>query len=104
MHLVSNFGVAFVSWEALIMTLLHEFNFMNLIPVETLYDIWTPVIYKHIKCYRQVLCVSLEDLLKSLNLVFSKNFTISKSKGGRTKQCRNLSTIGCKKKKKAPES
>lgn len=80
------------------MTLLHEFNFMNLIPVETLYDIWTQVIYKHIKCYRQVLCVSLEDLLKSLNLVFSKNFTISKSKGGRTKQCRNLSTIGCKKK------
>lgn len=67
------------------MTLLRKFGFMNLIPrQETLYDIWTPVIYKHMKCYRQVPCFSLEDLLTSLNSEFLVKISFgSESKGGK---------------------
>lgn len=67
------------------MTLLRKFGFMNLIPrQETLYDIWTPVIYKHMKYYRQVPCFSLEDLLTSLNSEFLVKISFgSESKGGK---------------------
>lgn len=84
------------------MTLLHEFGFINLIPrEETLYDTQTPVIYKHVKCYRQVSCFPL-DLLTSLNSEsLVKISSISKSKGGKGKQCSNLSTYDLKNPQKA---